>query len=262
MVCCGVSHGAVLRRVAARCAARRCVVSFCSVWCCPVVCPVAVRRPGVLCLSALCFVVSRRAVCVLLWCVAPWCCSPLCFVPCVSQGVVVCVFRPLFPVRCCCGALPSLSALLPCAVPRGAVLPCGGVVSRSAALFGLFPAFVWFLLLEKPLQNLLNYFFLFLKKKKKLYTTQRTHTRTLAGSKTMSGSLLYMLPRVGGGVVAGMPWWSRCPGLDVPPAAKGRRKRRGWGTGGRGRYMVNNRGREGRVQGRGVLRNFFFEFYT
>ena len=35
----------------------------------------------------------------------------------------------------------------------------------------------------------------------------------------------YMSPRVGGGVVAGMPLWLRCPGLDaayVPPAAKGR----------------------------------------
>ena len=64
----------------------------------------------------------------------------------------------------------------------------------------------------------------------------------------MSGSLPYMSPRVGGGVVAGMPWWLRCRGryaADVPPAAKGERKRRGWGTGGKGRYMVNKRGREG-----------------
>ena len=204
VVCCGVSLGALLRRVAARCAARRCVVSFCSVWCCRVLCPVAVRRSGVLCLPALCFVVSCRAVCVLLWCVAEWCCSPLYFVPCASRGVVLCVPCPLLPVWCCCGALLSLGALLPCAVPRGAVLPCGAVVSRPAALFGLFPAFVWFLLLEKPLQNLLKYFFLFCETKIKLYTTQRTHTRTLAGSKTMSGSLPYMSPRVGGGVVAGV----------------------------------------------------------
>ena len=150
----GVPLGAVLRRVAARCAAGRCVFSFCSVWCCRVVCPVAVRRPGVLCLLALCFVVSRRAVCVLLCCVAAWCCSPLCFVPCASRGVVLYVPCPLLPVRCCCGALLSLGALLGCAVPRGAVLPCGAVVFRPAALFGLFPAFGWLLLLEKPLQNL------------------------------------------------------------------------------------------------------------
>ena len=195
VVCCGVSLGALLRRVAARCAAR---------WCCRVVCPVAVRRSGVLCLPALCFVVSCRAVCVLLWCVAAWCCSPLYFVPCASRGVVLCVPCPLLPLWCCCGALLSLGALLPCAVPRGAVLPCGAVVSSPAALFGLFPAFVWFLLLEKPLQNLFKYFFLFCENKVKLYTTQRTHTRTLAGSQTMSGSLPYMSPRVGGGVVAGM----------------------------------------------------------
>ena len=161
VVCCGVSLGAVLRRVAARCAARGCLISFCSVWCCRVVCPVAVRRPGVLCLPALCFVVSRCAVCVLLKCVAAWCCSPLCFVPCASRGFVLCVPCPLLPVRCCCGALLSLGALLPCAVPCAAVLPCGAVVSRPAALFGLFPAFVWFLLLEKPLQNWLKYFFFF-----------------------------------------------------------------------------------------------------
>ena len=138
----------VLFRFAPFRAAARCVVSL-----------GAVRRPGVLCLLALCFVLSPRAVCVLLWCVAASCCSPLCFVPCAPWGVVLCVPCPLLPVQCCCGALLSLGALLPCAVPRGAVLPYGAVVFRPAALFGLFPAFVWFLLLEKPLQNLLKYFF-------------------------------------------------------------------------------------------------------
>ena len=126
------------------------------VWC--VVSWGAVRPPGVLCLPALCFVVSRRAMCVLLWSVAAWCCSPLCFVPCASQGVLLCVPCPLLPVRCCCGALLSLGPLLPCAVPPGAVLTCGAVVSGPAALLGLFPAFVWFLLLNQPLQNLLKYF--------------------------------------------------------------------------------------------------------
>ena len=38
----------------------------------------------------------------------------------------------------------------------------------------------------------------------KLYTTQRTHTRTLVGSKTMSASLPYMLSRDGGGVMGGI----------------------------------------------------------
>ena len=46
--------------------------------------------------------------------------------------------------------------------------------------------------------------FLFFDNTKKLYTTRRTHTRTLAGSKTMSGSLPYMSPRVGGSVLAGI----------------------------------------------------------
>ena len=48
VACCGVSLGAVLRRVAARCAAWRCVVvhcvvSFCSVWCCRAPCCVLGR---------------------------------------------------------------------------------------------------------------------------------------------------------------------------------------------------------------------------
>ena len=96
-------------------------------------------------------------------CVAAWCCSPLGFVPCASWGVVQCVPCPLRPVRCCCAALLPLGALPPCAVPRGTVLPCVAAVFCPAALFGLFPVFVWFLLLEKPLQNLLKYFFLKIK---------------------------------------------------------------------------------------------------
>ena len=51
-----------------------------------------------------------------------------------------------------CGPL-SLGALLPCAVPRGAVLPRGAVVSCSAALLGLSLAWVWLYLLEKPLKK-------------------------------------------------------------------------------------------------------------
>ena len=58
-----------------------------------------------------------------------------------------------------CGPL-SLGALLPCAVPRGAVLPRGAVVSCPAALLGLFLAWVWLYLLEKLLLNFLKYFFL------------------------------------------------------------------------------------------------------
>ena len=61
-----------------------------------------------------------------------------------------------------CGPL-SLGALLPCAVPCGAVLPRGAVASCPAALSGLFLAFAWFHRLEIPLQNLLKYFFGFWK---------------------------------------------------------------------------------------------------
>ena len=51
VACCGVSLGAVLRRVAARCAAWRCVVvrcvvSFCLVWCCRALCCVLGRCPS------------------------------------------------------------------------------------------------------------------------------------------------------------------------------------------------------------------------
>ena len=172
------------------------------VWCCCALCRVLVRCPSSWgpVPSALCFVLSRRAVCVFLWSVPAWCCLPLCLVPCASWGVVLCVPCPLCPVRCCCAALLGLGALLPCAVPRGAVLPCGAVGFCPAALFGLFPVNVWFLLLVKPLQNLSIFF----QNEIKLYTTQRTHTRTLAGSKTMSASLPYMSCRDGGGVVDGI----------------------------------------------------------
>ena len=72
---------------------------------------------------------------------------PPCFVPCAYWGVVLCVPCFLRPVRCCCASSLSLGALIPCALPRGAVLPCRVVVSCPATLF------VWFLLLVKPLEN-------------------------------------------------------------------------------------------------------------
>ena len=75
-----------------------------------------------------------------------------------------------------CGPL-SLGALLPCAVPRGAVLPHGAVVSCPAALLGLFLAWMWLYLLEEPLQNFVKYFsllFLAFENEIKLYTTQHT----------------------------------------------------------------------------------------
>ena len=187
VACCGVSLGAVLRRVAARCAAWRCVVvrcavSFCSVWCCRALCCVLGRCPSswgpvpsgavfclvpprcvcfaVVCRCVVLFAVVHCAVCALGCRVVRFLSSPPC-------AVLLC--RPL-----------SLGALLPCAVPRGAVLPRGAVVSCPAALLGLFLAWVWLYLLEKPLQNFVKYFFpLFLafENKIKIYTTQHTRVQ-------------------------------------------------------------------------------------
>ena len=165
VACCGVSLGAVLRRVAARCAAWRCVVvrcvvSFCSVWCCRALCCVLGRCPpswgpvpsgAVFCLvppRCVCFaVVCRRVVlfAVVLCAVCALGCRVVCFLSSLPCAVLL------------CGPL-SLGALLPCAVPRGAVLPRGAVVSCPAALLGLFLACVWLYLLEKPLQNFVKYF--------------------------------------------------------------------------------------------------------
>ena len=195
VACCGVSLPAVLRRVAVCCAAWRCVVvrcvvSFCSVWCCSALCCVPGRCPSswgpvpsgaVFCLvlpRCVCFAVACR--CVVLFAVV------LCAVCALGCPVVRFLSSPPCAVLLC-GPL-SLGALLPCAVPRGAVLPRGGVVSCPAALFGLFLAWVWLYLLEKRLQNFVKYFFpLFLafENKKKLYTTrhacvQQDHVRCCA----------------------------------------------------------------------------------
>ena len=187
VACCGVSLGAVLRRVAARCAAWRCVVvhcvvSFCSVWCRRAPCCVLGRCPlswgpvpsgAVFCLvppRCVCFAVVCR--CVVLFAVV------LCAVCALGCPVVRFLSSPPCAVLLC-GPL-SLGALLPCAVPRGAVLPRGAVVSCPAALLGLFLAWVWLYLLEKPLQNFAKYFFpLFLafENKIKLYTTQHTRVQ-------------------------------------------------------------------------------------
>ena len=187
VACCGVSLGAVLRRVAARfaawrCVVVRCVVSCCSVWCCCAMGCVLGRCPSSW------GPVPSGAV----FCLVPPCC--VCFaVVCrrvVLSAVVLCavcalgcrVVRFLSSLPCVvllCGPL-SLGALLPCAVPRGAVLPRGAVVSCPAALLGLFLAWLWLYLLEKPLQNFVKYFFpLFLafENKIKLYTTQHTRVQ-------------------------------------------------------------------------------------
>ena len=181
VVCCGVSLGAVLRRVAARCVARRCVVVrcvvfFCSVWCCRALCCVLGRCPsswGPVPSGAVFCLVPLRCVCFAMVC----CCVVLFAVVLCGVCALGCRAVRFLPSPPCavllCGPLSS-GALLPCAVPRGALLPRGAVVSCPAALLGLFVALVWFYLLEKPLQNLLKYVFLASENKIKLYTTQHT----------------------------------------------------------------------------------------
>ena len=198
VLCCAVLLRVVPPGVALLCAVLFCFASFGAAARC-VVSWGAVRRPAVLCPLAPCFVSSPRAVCVLLWCVTAWCCSPLCFVPCAPWGVVLCASCRLRPVRFCCVARSSSVPCSPVLCPvvlccrvvlwRPALLPCrGAVVSCPAALSGLFLAFAWSLLLEKPLKHLLKYFLAFENKK------NYTRPNTLACSKTLYASMSYVLP--------------------------------------------------------------------
>ena len=185
--CCGVSLGAVLRRVAARCAAWRCVVVrcvvlFCSVWCCRALCCVLGRCPsswGTVPSGAVFCLVPPRCVCFAVVC---RCVVFFAVVLCAACAPGCRVVRFLSSPPCAvllCGPL-SLGALLPCAVPRGAVLPRGAVVSCPAALLGLFLAWVWLYVLEKLLQIFVkNFFLLFLafENEIKLYTTQHTRVQ-------------------------------------------------------------------------------------
>ena len=191
---------------------------------CAFFCPVVVSAccgalSLVLCVP--CFLRSVRCGALLCWL---WCLVSLCRVLWRCAVVWCCAV-----VFCC-----RIAVLFVCAFPSCglscSVVPCCGVLLVVCAVSSPVVAFVCCGALSLPAG------------------THKKH------------QLSYVSPRVGGGGVAGMPWLLRCPGLDaahVPPAAEGRRKRRGWGTGGRGRYMANKRRREGRVQGRGVLRNLF-----
>ena len=196
----------VVRAVAGACGALLCVVLF------PVVCRGAVL--GLLargCLLVACFgagvpVWPRGLLpcgwCGLLWCPAflcrvlwccavAWCCAAaLCCHFAVLLGlalpfcglsrcaVLCCWLAVLFFARWWCLRAVVLFPSCP-----GAVLPRGAVVSCPVALLGLFLAWVWLYLLEKPLLN-----FVYKKKKKKkkkkkfenkikLYTTQHTRVQ-------------------------------------------------------------------------------------
>ena len=172
------------------------------------VCPVAVRRPGVLCLLALCLVGSRCAVCLLLCCVAAWCCLR-CALCRVRPGVSCCAFPvlsslcgvavgpcsplvPCSPVLCpsSCAAVWSCGVPSCCFVWFVSCLFCSVHPRVTPGVLGLFPAFVWFLLLEKPLQSLLEYFFLSLKIKEN-YTLP--NARTLAHLQAARPCLVHCL---------------------------------------------------------------------
>ena len=140
--CCAAPFCCVLCRLALCfcalcCFSLLCLVLLRAVWCraAPVCCP------GILCLPVLCSVLYPGAFSffcgVLLRAVVRRC--ALCR---VRPGVSCCVF-PVLPALCGVAVRPCscLGALLPCAVPRGAVLLCGAVVSCHAALFGSFPVF-------------------------------------------------------------------------------------------------------------------------
>ena len=196
---------------------------------CAFFCPVVVSAccgalSLVLCVP--CFLRSVRCSALLCWL---WCLASLCRVLCRCAVVWCCAV-----VFCCRFAVLFVCALSSRGLSCGAVLCCI-VLLVVCAVYCPLVAFVCCGALSLP---------------------AGTHKKHKLSS---------VSPRNGGGVVAGMPWWLRCPGLDaahVAPAAKGRRKRQGWGTGERGRYMAKKRGREGRVQGRSVLRKCFFVFYA
>ena len=178
------------------------------------------------CWGLLCPPWACRAV---LCCAVGWLC---CFLPGGGVCVLWCSFpravrslsSPLcaMPVPCCAGC----GALRPCVVCCGAVLSCGPVLSCSAValrcclcllcppaacraapccavlccwLSVLFFPRWWRLCAVVPFPSL--------------------------PARTKKHQSSYMSPSVGGGVVAGMPWWLRCPGLHaahVPPAVRGR----------------------------------------
>ena len=164
VACCRVSLGAVLRRVAARCAARRCVVvrcvvSFCSVWCCCALCCVLGRCPSswglvpsgavfclvaprcvcfaVVCRCVMLFVVVLCAVCALGCRFVRFLSSPPCAVPCCAVLVpfrrAVRVLSAVSGGWCCwfLVSLPFVGGLLVALVAwRCRLVVCDGIGAR------------------------------------------------------------------------------------------------------------------------------------
>ena len=157
--CCAAPCRCALCRLALRCCALFCFVLLRLVLPRAVLCPGALSVIlGVCALGALFCPVTPRCVCFPVVC----CCLVLFAVaPCAvcALGCRAVRFLPSPPCSVMLCGLLSLGALLPRAGPLGAVLPRGAVASCPAPLLGLFPAFVWFVLLVKPLQHLLKCFF-------------------------------------------------------------------------------------------------------
>ena len=161
--------------------------------------------PSVRCGALLCWPWCLASLCRVLWrCAVVWCCAvvlccrfavlfvfalPSCGPSCGAR-VVCAVFVPVGVSLCVvvspwafCGVVVLLwCVVMSCCAVRCPVVSCAlcRVLRCRAALrccAGLFLAWVWLYLLEKPPQNFVKYFFFFLlllKKKKKLYTTHHT----------------------------------------------------------------------------------------
>ena len=190
--CCAAPCCCALCRLALRCCALCCFVSLRLVLPRAVLCPEALSVVlGPVASGAVFCLVPSRSVC---FAVACRCVVLFAVVPCAVCALGCCVVRFLSSPPCAvllCGPL-SLGALLPCAVPRGAVLPCGAVVSCPAALLGLFLAWVCLYLLDKPPQfrKICSFLSFWLLKIKKGYT----RPNTLACNKTMYAAVSYVPP--------------------------------------------------------------------
>ena len=155
----------------------------------------AVRRPVVLCLRRCVLSCPPRCVCFAVVC----CClvlfpAVLCAVCVVGCRAVHSLSSPPCAVLLCVPAPPWCPAPLCCAPLCCADVWCCGVLSccRICLVSATCKTAAKFVFIKKT----------FFQNKIKLYTTQRTHTRPLAGSKIMSASLPYKFP---------LRWW-RCPG--------------------------------------------------
>ena len=168
---------------------------------------------SVRCGALLCWLWCPASLCRVLWrCAVVWCCAVvLCCrfavllvfaLPPCGPSCGACVVCAVVGASCCgvslcvvvspwafCGVVVLLwCVVVSCCAVRCPVVSCAlcRVLRCRAALLGLFLAWVWLYLLEKPLQNFVKYFFfplffffffLAFENKIKLYTTQHTRVQ-------------------------------------------------------------------------------------